>query len=193
MNSKDLLPVSPGRPSDRLCRISPLCLTDADDGRSAGAVGGGASTYFFFLKKRKEKYNWGMFYCWVSSGTRRINRQEFCITQVRRARRRWNARLSLREMTRRSWAGSSCISYSVCEELWRAPHLSPSFETVEGAEYGTLRPDVTEYVSICCTVLVPGNVALWQEPPPTAGYTLERSEILQRWMSFWLKSVLLIS
>lgn len=53
INSKDLLPVNPERPSDRLCRISPLCFTDADDGRSAGAAGGGLNLLFLSKKKKK--------------------------------------------------------------------------------------------------------------------------------------------
>lgn len=90
-----------------------------------------------------------MFYCWVSSGTQWINRQDFCIAHVRRAQWRWNAWISLGEMTRYSWAGSSCISHSVCKALSIETRMFSTAKMMEKVKYGTLRSDVTEHLSMC--------------------------------------------
>lgn len=63
VNGEDLLPVSPERARDQLLLSGSLVVMMVE---LQEPQGGGA----FNL----EKDNWGMFYCWVSSGTRQIDK-----------------------------------------------------------------------------------------------------------------------
>lgn len=143
VNGEDLLPVSPERARDQLLLSGSLVVMMVE---LQELQGGG-------LQLRKRQLRDVLL---LSQLRYAPDRQDFCFTQVRRSRRRWKARLSLREMARCSWAGSSCMNYSVCKALPIWAWVSRT-ETMEGAEYGTLRPDV---ISICCSVLVPGHVAV---------------------------------